>query len=224
MNVDQSTRRALVVAALAAGIVAAACGGGGGGKDATPAPSSATAAATQAAFDESLLTSVVLRAEDLPAGFTGGGYFNPPDPTVESRSFTTEFTNGDVFVQATVARYLDTVSAEAQYVHARQVVTKFGNTEENYAIPGADAAVLYRFSRPAGLMSWSIKGQYLVLVHVTALNVTAPAPYATDDAAFQTLATTVYQRLDAMIANPSAVTPYPDLAKTPAPKRTFTGE
>jgi len=213
-------RYAPVLIALCASLLVAACGGGGGDGDDEPGT---TPEATVAAFDEQLLTAAVLRLEDLPsAGFVGGGYFNPSDQQVQGRSFSTEFSNGKLHVQSSVARYADVPTAQALYVSKRRLVSMYGNKEENYDIPGADEAVIYRINRPRGLLSWSISGEYVVLVQTTALDLASPDPLARDEENFQRWAATVLERVGQLQTDAANVTPLPDIAKTPKPTITFT--
>lgn len=209
----------LVVALCASLTVAAACGGGGG-DDETPGT---TPAATEQPFNRELLTSAVVRAEDLPDGFEGGGVYNPADASIKGTSFSTDFSNGRVNVTSSVAKYPDGATAQEMYVSSRRVVASYGNREENYAIPGADEAVIFRIPRPSGMLSWALTGEYVVLVQMAALDLASPDPFARDEEAFQRLAATVVERVNALQADATNITPLPDLAKTPRPTVTFTG-
>jgi hypothetical protein len=192
----------------------AACGGNGddpndeetntGGRP-TPTPT-----VTLAQFDAQLLTSVVLRAEDLPAGLTGGAAISPL--AEDSIAINATYTDGLITIQSSVARYDSDARAETFFLRNRRLIPELqGGLEYNYDFPNLESAsaYMYRPSFPDGLATWAQSGPYLVYVHMKAEDKNTPDPRATDEALFNELTALVGERMSALLGDPSLVTPVP---------------
>ncbi len=188
---------AITLIALTAGALpAAACGSGGGGEKPTPVP-------TEVPFNPLLLTAAVLRPSDLP-----GYQFSTSEPP-EGASFASIFVGNGVRVQSTVVHWATPAEAEADFTRNRRVIPALsaGAKEENYAIPGAESAFLYRVAGPPGLAAWALRGHYMVFIQTAPIDYANPSPFALDEAEFARLSGLVLGRVARLVESPELVTP-----------------
>lgn len=187
-----------LLALTAAALPAAACGGGiSVTDDPTPEP-------TAVPFDMDLLTAAVLRPSDLP-GYQFSGSRAPEGAT----SFMSVFLGNGVRVQSTVIYYETTQLAEADLARNRKVIPALspGAKEENYQIPGADAAFLTRVAGPPGLSAWALRANFVIFIQTGPTDYENPTPFALDEAEFARLSGLVLSRVARLVETPELVTP-----------------
>lgn len=189
-------KRLLSVAALLLALLATACSGGTSATN-TPAPREATD------FDPNLLSTVVLRPDDLPPVFPSyETAFNPAGAT--SLSFSSFFRGDGITLNSTIVQYADTKARDAGLGHLRDSLAKLVGPEATFPLRGADTAFEYQATTPPGLASLVVHGRYVASVIIHADN---GAPAASDRSILERYSGLMIERLQTLLADPSAVTP-----------------
>ncbi|MBI5285359.1 MAG: hypothetical protein HY874_09720 [Chloroflexi bacterium] len=196
----------VVTAAVALMALAAACGGGGGESPDYAPDASGTPAEN---FDFNLLTSVVLRAGDVPPDYQVSGSFTPG--STEGVGFNSFLKNDGVTMTAGVARFRDVAARDDVLDHQRRGLAKLIGPESNLDLPGADAAYIYWTDNPdapaqAALM---LRGQYWLTVVMQARTL-GQTSVVTNKDTLTRYAQIMFDRLDTLMTRPGEVTPVPE--------------
>jgi len=203
----------ILLAFSAIAVLLAACGSG------ADDDGDATAVATvdpATAFDPNVLTSLVLRTDDLVSPMGGRGTFSPPGGV--GVSYTTFYGNDDLFVQSTVGKY-SPAERDEQFEHLRRGLAGLVGLESNYPIDGSDAGFKYTSQDIPGITALIFKGDYYLGFTLRSANSTR-APEATDSATLDRYANLVMSRLDQYLSDPTSVTPIPGIPTYQAPPPT----
>ncbi len=180
---------------------------------------SAEASPASDSFDYNKLTAIVLRPEELQSQVSAatGGF--APGGSGGGVSFTTWYGDKGLLIQSTVGRYSDPVKRESDFDHFRRGIATLTQNETNYDLPGADLAFTYSTSGETYSKTiLAFKGEYFMLLVSQSADGTR-ADEATDTDKVAAYATTVFSRIEDLIADPDSVTPIDGAAKyaTPTP-------
>jgi hypothetical protein len=207
----------LRIAALVVALIAAsACGGGGDDTNGDNGPSrpSPTGTVTFGELDPAILSTAVLRREDLGAGFRGSAALVLPDDA--SAAVNAVYEDGAIRVQSSIALYESLLDAEGRFQHVRRILPSGGAAEENYTLPGAETAYFYKQELPPTLGMWALAGQYVIFLFVAPIDPSEPDPRTSDEEYFRTLANIISDRLPPLLQSPLSVTPVSDVLTPPA--------
>ncbi len=172
-----------------------------GGSSTTPTPVATTDSAPS--IDPNLLPSIVLQASDLPPGLAQEGSFNPAGFS-SARSFESSFTSGGLLISSSVTEFPDPSDFETTLDHVRRSLAKLIGAESSYQLKGTDVAFIYRDGSAAKVSSIAVRGRYVINIALQTNDNSAETAHIADLKRYTEL---VFGRLQAALADPSAVTP-----------------
>lgn len=178
----------------------ASCSSGGGASETPPPPGDAQQ------FDPNLLSSVVLLPEDLGPDYPY--YEQAFNPGIgATTSFARWYRANGVTITSSIVQYNDAKARTAGLDPLRRRFEKLIGPEGTFRLSGADTAFAYQGAGPPSAASLVVRGRYVASVLIQASN---DAPIASDRATLERFSGLLLDRLQALLADPSVITPAAD--------------